>query len=419
MQTIGKTKKASSRSCSAEIDPELGACSHSDPDTPSSTMTPIKTDVLIVGAGPAGLFQVFELGLLGLSAHVIDPLPHAGGQCITLYADKAIYDIPGLPSCTGRELTDRLMLQIKPFEPVFHFQDVVKSLEPLEGARGFKVSSERGLCFEAKSVVLANGVGAFLPRALNAPEQVQYLGKQLFHGQLENALSQFEASKPQKETQRWKVWIVGGEDEAVLNALTGLQAFKHLDITLIHRRTPLEIDPQLQEAWEEALEKSQGVQPKGTGDASEVGSTLAFKHGQIVHLLSEASEAGQNRTDQTALKALEWVDEKGQTHTSEVDLVVVNLGLSPQLGALSEWGAQMQKKQVTVNTEDFSTSLPGVFAVGDVITYPGKKKLILSGFHEAALASFGVAKWVLEKDRIPFEYTSASALLQARLRIEP
>jgi thioredoxin reductase (NADPH) len=264
---------------------------------------------------------------------------------------------------------DRLMLQIKPFEPVFHFEDLVNSMEPLQSTRGFKVTSKRGLCFEAKAVILANGVGAFLPRALNAPEQAQFLGKQLFHGQLETALSHFEASSPQKESQRWKVWIVGGENEAVLNALTGFKAFKHLDITLIHRRTPLEIDPPLQEAWQDALHQSLLAQHQDSKDVSpDSSSTLAFKHGQIVHLWGQSSKDNPDLIDQSPLRALEWVDEQGQMHTSEVDLVVVNLGLSPQLGALSEWGAQMQKKQITVNAEDFSTSLAGVFAIGDVIT---------------------------------------------------
>ena len=387
----------------------------------------LQTDVLIVGAGPAGLFQVFELGLLGIKAHVIDPLPYAGGQCIELYADKAIYDIPALPVCTGRELIDRLLTQIKPFAPVFHFGEVVQSIDVKKDARGFTVQTQKGLRFDTQAVVLANGVGAFLPRPLNAPEQAQYLGQQLFHGDLRAALAQFKALQVQDHKQgslRTKIWVVGGDDQAVHNALTGFLDFKHLDITLIHRRAHLDIEPEVLSRWHDALSESGASASQRAAQGEEARSTLQFKHGQIVQLFQSLEDAqnepsGSPQTPHTSpLKALKWVDETGDMHLSEVDMIVVNLGLSPQLGPIAEWGPQMHKKQITINPEDFSTSVPGLFAIGDVITYHGKKKLILSGFHEAALASFGIAKWVFQKDRIPFEYTSASALLQSRLGVK-
>jgi len=400
------------------------------PKDPSNTL--IKSDVLIVGAGPAGLFQVFELGLLGIKAHVIDPLPYPGGQCVELYGDKTIYDIPGLPQCTGQELIDRLMLQIKPFDAQFHFQDRLQSLVPLTDRPGFELQSAAGLNFEVKAVVLANGVGAFLPRPLNVPEQEEYLGHHLFHGDLSEALKKHQALGQKSPNSRTKIWVVGGDEEAVKNVLTAHAHWPDLDITLIHRRTHLDISEDLSQALQEALAEHLNRSHEVPGR-----STLQFKHGQIVHLfdaLHSPKESGaqqdapphsalsaepepKHKTKNKNLKALQWVDENAQMHTEEVDLVVVNLGLTPQLGPVAEWGAQMLKKQITVNTEDYSTSVPGVFAIGDVITYPGKKKLILSGFHEAALASFGIAKWVLQEERIPFEYTSASALLQSRLGV--
>ncbi|MEI6769237.1 MAG: FAD-dependent oxidoreductase, partial [Betaproteobacteria bacterium] len=221
-----------------------------------------------------------------------------------------------------------------------------------------------------------------------------------------------------------KVWIVGGEEEALRNALQGFEAHTKLDITLIHRREHLDVDPKLREAFEAALAKSPSTQVSAQVSAQVSGqagsqetahltqqpSSLSFKHGQVVRLMGHAP-------DNSPLTSLQWVDAEGNMHEAEVDLVLVNLGLSPQLGPIAQWGAAMHKKQITVNTEDFSTAVPGLFAIGDIVTYPGKKKLILSGFHEAALASFGVAKWVLQKDRIPFEYTSASSLLQERLGV--
>lgn len=387
------------------------------------TLPIVQTDALIVGAGPAGLFQAFELGLLGIHAHVIDPLSAAGGQCRELYADKAIYDIPGLPSCTGQELIERLLTQVKPFAPVFHFGELVQSIEriPIKDTNtGLRVQTQTGLCFDAKAVILANGVGAFLPRALNAPEQADFLGKELFHGDLRTALAQYQGLHPTQSTRALRVWIVGGQEDAISNAIQGVQSHSNLEITVIHRRAHLDVGPELSQAFEALLGQSAPAHSPSPSPSpstlspkpADAPSTLVFKHGQIVHLFSQ-EEAPDHR-----LSALQWVDDQGQLHTSQVDLLMVNLGLSPQLGPIALWGAQMHHKQIKVNTEDFSTDVPGLFAIGDVITYPGKKKLILSGFHEAALASFGVAKWVLQKDRIPFEYTSASSLLQERLGVK-
>ena len=395
-----------------------------------NTPTPIHTDVLIIGAGPVGLFQVFELGLLGISCHLIDPLPRPGGQCIELYASKPIYDIPGLPACTGQELIERLLTQIKPFNAPFHGGQLVTQLEPLlppvsqeaaqdPSAPRFRVSTASGLVFAVKAVVLACGVGAFLPRPLVSLGLEPWLGRGVFYGDIQDRI---------RQTLSHEVWVVGGDEAALSEALQSLETLEHLaatpntcgdtpaQVTLIHRREQLDAPKGLIDQFKNKLASSARAGPQTV--------KLQFLHGQITAFEAPSAPAREVFDASRAPEAssplrLTWVDAALHSHNASVDLVSVNLGLSPQLGPLSEWGLAMKKKQVIVNTEDFSTNCEGVFAVGDINTYAGKKKLILSGFHEATLAAYGIAKRVFQTDKIPFEYTTASPRLHERLGLAP
>ena len=399
--------------------------------------TTLQTDVLIVGAGPVGLFQVFELGLLGVSCHLVDPLELPGGQCVELYANKPIYDIPGLPMCTGQELIDRLLTQIKPFHAPFHGGQLVTHLEVLQGATDstlqenaphFRVTTQKGLVFEVKAVVLACGVGAFLPRPLISSGLDPWLERGVFYGPIQEQIALKSPSR---------VWIVGGDEAALNEALQSVETLKSLvnssnpplseipEVTLIHRREQLDAPKVLIEHFERVRDNSEKLGSQSV--------RLRFLHGQITafqppseHNVGEELDSLNTLNTLDTLgkyvhpkMQLQWVDASAQTHSAGVDMVSVNLGLSPQLGPLSEWGLEIKKKQIPVNTEDFSTHIPGVFAVGDINTYPGKKKLILSGFHEATLAAYGIAKRVFKTDKIAFEYTTASPRLHARLGVEP
>ncbi len=389
----------------------------------------VQTDVLIIGAGPVGLFQVFELGLLGVSCHVVDPLPLPGGQCVALYADKPIYDIPGLPLCTGQELIDRLLTQIKPFKAPFHGGQLVTelhalhSLDPNEpgqamNAKRFRVKTAKGLVFEVKAVVLACGVGAFLPRPLISLGLEPWVGQGVFYGAIQAQILQHHPRV---------VWVVGGDEAALNEALQSVETLKSLaktqnaspdtpsSVTLIHRREKLDAPKGLIEHFERVQASAASSGPHSV--------KLHFVHGQITAFEAPEETRGEatelDKVKHKPAMKLAWVDASQASHSVEVDMVSVNLGLSPQLGPLSNWGLAMKKKQMSVNTEDFATDCPGVFAVGDINTYPGKKKLILSGFHEATLAAYGIAKRVFNTDKIPFEYTTASPRLHERLGVEP
>ena len=387
------------------------------------------TDVLIVGAGPVGLFQVFELGLLGVNCHLVDPLARPGGQCVELYADKPIYDIPGLPMCTGQELVDRLLTQIKPFAAPFHGGQLVTQVQTLEAPSGsetdtpphpsaprFRVTTAQGLVFEVKAVVLACGVGAFLPRPLASAGLDSWLGRGVFYGPIQEHIA---------HRHPHRVWVVGGDEAALNEALQSVEALKSQsktsnasfaeppEVTLIHRREQLDAPRVLIEHFERVRESSLKHDAHGV--------KLQFLHGQITAFEGSGEQGAGTPMGGFAqpLMQLQWVDASAQTHLAGVDMVSVNLGLSPQLGPLAEWGLAMKKKQIPVSTDDFATDISGVFAVGDINTYPGKKKLILSGFHEATLAAYGIAKLVFKTDKIPFEYTTASPRLHARLGVEP
>ena len=343
----------------------------------------IETDALVIGAGPVGLFQVFELGLLGIHAHVLDVLDYPGGQCTELYADKPIYDIPGVPVCTGGELTQNLLRQIAPFAASFHWGQQVNTLARQADGR-WLVSTSAQQQFLARTLFIAAGVGAFVPRELKVDGLAVFLGHQLFY-----------RSAPQAACAGQNVVIVGGEDEAVANALTlalpGPNRAK--SVTLVHRRDVLQAS---------AAQLAEFARLRQAG-------ALHFLAGQIT---------GVNAANNT-LSSVVISTPEDQTLTLPLDTLLVCLGVSPKLGPLTQWGLAMERKQLSVNTETFATSEPGIFAVGDVITYPGKKKLILCGFHEATLAAFAAAELIHPQASTVLQYTTSSALLQQRLGVKP
>ena len=338
---------------------------------PALKTAPIETDCLVIGAGPAALFLIFELGLLEISCHVVDVLPFTGGQCMALYADKPIYDIPGTVRSTGRELVDALLAQAAPFKAQFHLGQQVTSIERQADARWLAITSD-GQAFLCKTMVIAAGVGAFTPRKLAHLDLTPWEDKQVFYAPTESVAHQH-------------IVIYGGGEEAVQATLAGL-AQQAASLTLVYRRDKLEVEEHLLAAFNQAVQEGQ----------------IQFKVGQIQSLsqshLSLASANEQN--EQIAFDQL-WVLQ----------------GLSPQLGPVSDWGLDMQKKQIKVNTENFATSVTGIFAVGDVNTYPGKRKLIVSGFHEATLAAYGVAELVYPGQKIALEYTTASPRLHKLLGV--
>ena len=337
----------------------------------ATASSPLTTDVVIVGAGPCGLFQVFELGLLGLKAHLVDALKEPGGQCIELYPDKPIYDIPGTPRSTGRALVNALLEQATPFQAQFHLGQQVTSIERQADARWLAITSD-GQAFLCKTMVIAAGVGAFTPRKLAHLDLTPWEGKQVFYEPTETVVQQH-------------IVIHGGGQEAVQAVLDAV-AWQPASLTLLHRRDKLDASDDLLAAFDKALQKGQ----------------IQFKVGQI-QSLSESH--------------LSLATPSEQTEQIAYDQLWVLQGLSPQLGPVADWGLDMQKKQIKVNTENFATNVPGIFAVGDVNTYPGKRKLIVSGFHEATLAAYGVAEVVYPGQKIALEYTTASPRLHKLLGV--
>ena len=343
---------------------------------------PIETDAVIIGAGPVGLFQVFQLGLLEIKAHVIDALPHAGGQCIELYPDKPIYDIPALPYSTGRELVAALMKQAAPFEPVFHLGEEVTGLATREDGR-LHLTTSRGKTFVTKVVVIAAGVGAFQPRRLKIEGIAAFEGTSMHY------------HAPEAERLAGQDVVIVGGDETALQCALDLTAdgpLRPRSITLLHRRDVLQ-------APATALAEMQAL--------SEAGQ-MRFQVGQITGF-----EADEGR-----LTAVQIEDVDAVRHLLPADQLLVFNGLSPKLGPVAEWGLALERKQLQVNTEDFATSAPGVFAVGDINTYPGKKKLIVCGFHECVLAAFGAAAIVFPDKKTLLQYTTTSPRLHQLLGVD-
>ena len=353
-------------------------------DRPAATgaAAPIETDALIVGAGPVGLFQVFELGLLEVKVHVVDSLAYPGGQCIELYPDKPIYDIPAVPVCTGKELTDNLLKQIEPFGATFHFGQEVSVVQREADGR-FRVETSKGTRFLARTVFIAGGVGAFQPRLLRVEGLEKYEGTQLF----------YRVRNPADFAGRNLV-IVGGGDSALDWTLNFVQEGPHKaeSVILIHRRDGFRAAPASVAKMRELCEAYE----------------MQFVVGQVT---------GIDERD-GRLTAIKVTGADGVTRVVPLDVLLVFFGLSPKLGPIAEWGLGLERKQVVVDTEKFETSIPGIFAVGDINTYPGKKKLILSGFHEAALAAFGASRYIFPDKRVLLQYTTTSPKLHKVLGVE-
>jgi thioredoxin reductase (NADPH) len=342
----------------------------------------IETDAVIVGAGPVGLFQVFELGLLEIKAHIIDSLAYPGGQCIELYPDKPIYDIPAVPVCTGKELTDNLLKQIEPFGATFHLGQEVSIVEKKSDGRFF-VETSKGTQFLTKTIFIAAGVGAFQPRLLKVDGLDKYEGTQLHYRVRDPAL--FKGKN---------LVIVGGGDSALDWTLNFVQEGPHKaeSVILIHRRDGFKAAPASVAKMKELCEAYE----------------MQFVVGQVTGI----EESGDKLT------AIKVTGGDGVTRVMPLDMLLVFFGLSPKLGPIANWGLDIERKQLVVDTEQFSTNVPGIFAVGDINTYPGKKKLILSGFHEAALAAFGAAPIIFPDKRIHLQYTTTSPKLHKVLGVE-
>ena len=346
---------------------------------------PIETEAVVIGAGPVGLYQVFQLGLLEVRAHVVEALPYAGGQCVELYPDKPIYDIPAVPRTTGRALTENLLQQIAPLKSQFHFNQQVSTLERQKDQR-FLLETTRGTRFLSKTVLIAAGIGAFQARTLQLPGIAQFEGTQIFY-------------RPDTHIHyaNKKLVLVGGDESALNWAVALCENLQHAtqaapqSITLLHRRDAFQAPPTL-------VQRVQTLRQAGK---------LQFVAGQIMGL----------EQTQGQLNTLQILQPDSSTLNLPVDVLLVSLGLSPKLGPLVHWGLDMQHKQLQVNTETFTTTEPGIFAVGDICTYPGKKKLIVCGFHECVLAAFAAAAVIQPEKKMLLQYTTTSTRLHQLLGV--
>jgi thioredoxin reductase (NADPH) len=341
------------------------------------TAQPIETDAVIIGAGPCGLFAVFELGLLDIKAHVVDILDRPGGQCTELYPEKPIYDVPALPIVSGQDLTDRLMEQIKPFTPVFHFGERIDALSRNSDGRFF-LKSDAGTEFLAKVVVVAAGGGSFTPKRppLNGIEA--YEGKSVFY------------SVRKIEQMRGRdIVIVGGGDSALDWTLNLQPVAKSL--TLVHRRDDFRAAPH-------SVEKMRALV---------AGGKVRLLIGQVT-----AVEGADGQLSAATIKTGDGIE------NIACDAMLPFFGLTMKLGPVADWGLSLHENLIPVDTERFETSEKGIFAIGDINTYPGKLKLILSGFHEAALMAQAAHKIVYPDKKLLFQYTTSSSSLQKKLGVK-
>jgi thioredoxin reductase (NADPH) len=337
----------------------------------------ITTEAVIIGAGPAGLFQVFELGLLGIKAHVIDTLKAPGGQCTELYPDKPIYDIPAIPMCGAQELVDRLMQQIKPFNAEFHLGEETLELKKQPDGR-FRVLTDAGTVIDAGAVVIAGGVGSFQPRRLAVEGHERFEGAQLHY-----------SVKSAADFHGRKLVIFGGGDSALDWTLA--LAPHASSIVLVHRRAEFRAAP------------ASVAQMRELAAAGK----LRFVEGHA-HTL---------HTDGDLLKGVHIKTNSGTLELLDAERLLVFFGLAAKLGPIAEWGLEIDKKAIKVDTEKFQSNIAGVFAIGDINTYPGKKKLILSAFHEAALAAFGIQHYLYPAKKQFLQYTTTSPAMQKRLGV--
>ncbi len=336
----------------------------------------IQTDMVIVGAGPVGLFAVFEAGLLNMRCHLVDNLDKIGGQCAELYPDKPIYDIPAVPRCTGQELVDLLLEQIRPFEPSFHLNQQVETLIEIEGGR-WRLSTTAGKVFEASAIVIAAGAGSFVPRRLPLPGADSFEGHSLFYAV--RRMADFEGRH---------ILIAGGGDSA-LDWVLNLQPLA-ASTALVHRREGFRAAPDSVARMRELVAAGE----------------MALHIGQITGLHGAGSE-------------LEGVTIRGQAGEVLVpcDRLLAFYGLKMELGPIAAWGLNLDRNLIAVDTEKFETNRRGIFAIGDICTYPGKLKLILSGFHEAALMCQQAFHYCFPDQKLVFRYTTSSTELQQKLGV--
>jgi thioredoxin reductase (NADPH) len=340
----------------------------------------IKTDVVIVGAGPVGLFAIFELGLLDMKCHVLDILDRAGGQCTELYPEKPIYDIPGFPIISGQGLVDNLLKQIAPFHATFHYNDMVEGLSR-EGSGGeplFHLTTQSGQRFECTAVVIAAGGGSFQPKRPPVAGIEAYEGKSIFY-----------AVRKMEQFAGQRVLIVGGGDSALDWALN-LQRVADR-VALMHRRDDFRAAPHSVNAMRELVRENK----------------MDLYLGQIAGL----------KGDNGQLRAVTVKKSDNSIMDIECEAMMPFFGLTMKLGPVADWGIHLNENLIVVDTEKFETSVAGIFAVGDINTYPGKLKLILSGFHEAALAAQRVHHYVFPHKKLLFQYTTSSSSLQKKLGV--
>jgi len=335
-----------------------------------------KTDVIIIGAGPVGLFAVFELGLLDMKAHLVDILDKPGGQCAELYPEKPIYDIPALPVVTGQELTDRLMEQIRPFHPTFHLAQMAEKLE--KTADGWKLTTDIGTVIEGKVVVIAAGGGSFVPKKPSIPGLDPYEGHSVFY-----------AVRKMEQFRGKSIVIAGGGDSA-LDWTLNLQPLAK-SLTLVHRRDDFRAAP-------DSVNKMRALVAEGKIDL------------QIANIAGVHGEG-------TALHTVALQSKEQGDYTLEADTLLAFYGLTMKLGPIADFGLNLHENLIPVDTEKFETATPGIFSIGDINTYPGKLKLILSGFHEAALMAQQAFRYVYPDRKLRFQYTTSSSDLQSKLGV--
>ena len=336
----------------------------------------IKTDTLIIGAGPVGLFCVHQLGIIGLTCEVVDNLDKIGGQCIELYPDKPIYDIPAVPECTGEELTNNLLEQIKTFKTNFHLNERVEEIKQDE--KKWLIKTNKGTQFEASSIIIAAGVGSFEPRKFSTKEIEKYEGKQILF-----------SVKDKKIFKNKTVTIFGGGDSALDWAIELSNTSK---VILVHRRDDFR-------GMQASIDK--------VNQLKEEGKIEIYTKYQLDSVEGDDKIENINiKHDDESIKEI------------KTDYVLGFFGLIMKLGPIAEWGLNLDKKTIPVNTENFETNKKGIFAIGDICSYPGKLKLILSGFHEGALAARGCFKYAKPDEKYRFEFTTSSKTVKSRLGIK-
>ena len=335
-----------------------------------------KTDVLIIGAGPTGLFCAHQLGIIGLSCEIVDNLDKAGGQCIELYPDKPIYDIPAVPECTGEELTNNLLKQIKPFNIKFHLNERVEELKKNQNRWNVKTSG--GVKFDVAAIVIAGGVGSFEPRKFPVKECETFEGSSLFYSIKDKSIFKDKT-----------ISIFGGGDSALDWAI---ELSNNSKVNLIHRRDGFS-------GAEASVRKVK--------ELNEQGKLNLYTNYQMGTVLGDKN-----------IESVKIKHDEGEIKEIKSDYVLGFFGLIMQLGPILDWGLNIDKKTVQVNTENFETNINGIFAIGDICSYPGKLKLILSGFHEGALAARGCFKYAKPDEKLRFEFTTTSKTAQERLGIK-